>query len=379
MGCFFDSGGQSSVTQVDQSHKVRFTYDNSFALLFRWMPMQRVRWIIAIVFLPMLANSTLAQACLGPWYCGHVDKSGIVPDVVQLAPNMDLLHDRRYRQVIDTAYVVREPNGYAAWTLHQGFNYVTTTAEVDGWVNISPDEWIHASLLRDINQTVSTFTGVFLPEVELAHTMAWVLEDVIPSQDPGADAPELGEKIMRYTRVAILDTAVVSGFRWYKVGHQQWIHQFNVAKVLPVERPASVDTDIWVSIDLYEQVVIAYEGNTAIFATLISTGLPRWPTYEGTFHIFTRREREDMTWGEVGDDYYYLEEVPWTMFFDNGRALHGAYWHDGFGYRRSHGCVNMSITDAHWMYMWVADYMDSYESTERETGPAVYVYSSGRY
>lgn len=333
-------------------------------------------WIIVCCTL-FLINTVTAHECAGIVQCGAAPP--ITPNVVQLEPNYELIQDRRYRQVTDTAYVVREPNGYAAWTLYQGFNYVTTTEEVDGWVNVSPDEWIHASLLRDVNQGVSTFTGVFLPEEGLPFTMAWVLEDVIPSETPGADAPELGEKVLRYTQVYIQETETMSGFRWYKIGEGQWIHQFNVAKVLPVDRPDSVDTDIWVSVDLYEQVIIAYEDNTPIFATLTSTGLPRWPTYEGTFHIFTRNEREDMTWGEVGDDYYYLEEVPWTMFFDNGRALHGAYWHDGFGYRRSHGCVNMSITDAHWMYMWVVNYMGSYESTERETGPAVYVYSSGIY
>jgi len=134
-----------------------------------------------------------------------------------------------------------------------------------------------------------------------------------------------------------------------------------------------------VSIDLYEQVVIAYEGASPVFATLVSTGLPRWPTREGLWQIYFRNPRDYMSWGTVGDDFYALEEVPWTMFFDQGRALHGAYWHDGFGYRRSHGCVNMSITDAHWMYTWVAEDMGSFRSADREEGPEVYVYSSGEY
>ena len=86
-----------------------------------------------------------------------------------------------------------------------------------------------------------------------------------------------------------------------------------------------------------------------------------------------------MSWGTPGDDFYYIEEVPWTMFFDDGRALHGAYWHDSLGYRRSHGCVNMSITDAQWLYNWVAEDFESYTSPDVEDGPAVYVYSSGEY
>ena len=76
-------------------------------------------------------------------------------------------------------------------------------------------------------------------------------------------------------------------------------------------------------------------------------------------------------------DFYYIQEVPWTMYFDGDIALHGAYWHDGFGYRKSHGCVNMTVTDAHWLFNWSEDEYDF--ANEDYTGPAVYVYSSGEY
>ena len=54
-------------------------------------------------------------------------------------------------------------------------------------------------------------------------------------------------------------------------------------------------------------------------------------------------------------DYYYLEDVPWTMYFDQARAIHGAYWRAMFGYEQSHGCVNMSVGDAHWVYDWAKE------------------------
>ncbi|MEO0596383.1 MAG: L,D-transpeptidase, partial [Chloroflexota bacterium] len=71
------------------------------------------------------------------------------------------------------------------------------------------------------------------------------------------------------------------------------------------------------------------------------------------------------------------EDVPWTMFFDGDIGLHGTYWHDGFGYRQSHGCVNMSILDAHWLFHWSSDVRDF----EVEDSPdlSVHVYSSGEY
>ncbi len=51
-------------------------------------------------------------------------------------------------------------------------------------------------------------------------------------------------------------------------------------------------------------------------------------------------------------DYYYLEDVPWTMYFDQARALHGAYWRAWYGFPGTHGCVNLSIGDSAWLFQW---------------------------
>ena len=128
-------------------------------------------------------------------------------------------------------------------------------------------------------------------------------------------------------------------------------------------------------IDLYEQTLIAYEGERPVFSTLISSGLEEWSTNEGLFHVYLRYERTPMSGAYQQPDFYWLQEVPWTQYFDDDIALHGTYWHDGFGYRHSHGCVNASITDAKWLYEWAADQWD-YEEGQ---GMAVYVYSSGQY
>jgi len=64
------------------------------------------------------------------------------------------------------------------------------------------------------------------------------------------------------------------------------------------------------------------------------------------------------------------------MYFDNDISLHGTYWHDGFGYRHSHGCVNLSISDAHYLFNWTTD-VEPDEDGDILT--YVYVYSSGEY
>ena len=70
---------------------------------------------------------------------------------------------------------------------------------------------------------------------------------------------------------------------------------------------------------------------------------------------------------------YALQSVPWVQYFDESISLHGTYWHDTFGYRRSRGCVNLSISDARWVY-------DFFTPIVNNGDPAyVFVYSSDEY
>jgi hypothetical protein len=310
--------------------------------------------------------------------------SYIEPNFVTNEMDTSLLYDRRYMRVNEAVDVHDAPNGNYIRTLAAGFNFVTAFNEQDGWIRIglgSPEEWVRLDKLVDTNYKVSHFTGIFLAEETLEYTVAWVLVEGYPANEPGGEPLEENGFLERYTRITIFDTVEIDGWNWYQIGVGKWIHQTDIAKMVPVERPEEVTTDKWISVDLYEQVLIVHQDDKPIFVTLISSGLLRWPTFEGIFNIFFRTTRRQMSWGTPGDDFYYLEEVPWTLFFDDGRALHGTYWHDGFGYRRSHGCVNLSITDAHWLYYWVAEDFDTLRSpgVDVETGPAVYVYSSGVY
>ena len=322
------------------------------------------------------------EACEQSEYGLSAEEIALNPDPnVELIPfNEDLIYDRWYKQVNGTTDVFDAPNGNVIRTIDTGFNFITALEEADGWTKINSDEWVKTENLLNSGGGVSRFTGVLLPEDELPFTVAWTLVNLFPSKVPGGDPRESNGMHYRYTLVYIYDSVEVEGFRWYQIGENKWVHQFHVAKIQPTDKSADVDTERWISIDLYEQTLIAYQGDKPVFATLIATGQDRWPTVEGVHHIYYRKTRKHMSGGVVGDDYYFLEEVPWTMFFDEGRALHGAYWHDAFGYRRSHGCVNLSITDAHWLYKWVAETFDGkLTSADVEEGPAVYVYSSGEY
>ncbi len=315
--------------------------------------------------------------------CVEVASSGVSADVIAaypepaveaLAPNMEMISDRLYQRVLQRVDIYDTPNGNIVGSLDAGFNYVTTWSPEGEWTQINQDQWVRTEFLRAA--TPSQFAGVILPDT-LLYPMAWALVNFVTSRAPGAEAIDGDTVILRYTRLNLYATVTIDGWDWFQIGVDQWVEQRNIARVLPVERPAEVDTERWVSVDLYEQVAIAYEGTHPVFATLISSGLADWPTNEGLFHVYVRYPRTVMSGAEGQEDFYYLEEVPWTMYFDHDIGLHGTYWHDGFGYRHSHGCVNLSITDSHWLYQWASTEIDL--TVPEDEGAAVYVYSSGEY
>jgi len=100
-------------------------------------------------------------------------------------------------------------------------------------------------------------------------------------------------------------------------------------------------------IDLSEQRLYAYEGDTMVRTTLVSTGLPGTPTVTGTFYIYLRYSSQRM----VGPGYD-LPGVPYVQYFYQSYGLHGTYWHNNFGQPMSHGCVNMPTPESEWAYSW---------------------------
>ena len=103
-------------------------------------------------------------------------------------------------------------------------------------------------------------------------------------------------------------------------------------------------------VDLATQTLYAYQGTTQLLKTFISSG--KWgKTPIGNFHIWEKLRATRMAGGE-GADAYDLPNVPYVMYFYHDFGLHGAYWHDNFGYPMSHGCVNMRSVDAEIVYNW---------------------------
>lgn len=115
----------------------------------------------------------------------------------------------------------------------------------------------------------------------------------------------------------------------------------------------------WIEVSIRDQSLVAYEGTKAAYVTLVSTGLAGYAdpekapaTVRGTFMIHTKHVSSTMDGDEDVSDSYSLRDVPFVQYFHKGYALHAAYWHDVFGKLRSHGCINLSPTDAAWLFEW---------------------------
>ncbi len=104
-----------------------------------------------------------------------------------------------------------------------------------------------------------------------------------------------------------------------------------------------------------EQKLYAYDGDTLVLASPISTGLDLSPTPRGDFTVYYKTPSRYMQGPIIGsnDDYYDLPGVPWDLYFtEDGGAIHGAYWHEEFGSPWSHGCVNLPLTASRTLYEW---------------------------
>lgn len=113
--------------------------------------------------------------------------------------------------------------------------------------------------------------------------------------------------------------------------------------------PIAGRTGKYFLVDISDQMIYAFEGETLMRYTLVSTG--RWPTPTvlGTYQIYVKYVSTRM----VGPGYD-LPNVPYTMYFYKGYGIHGTYWHSNFGTPMSHGCVNLPIPEAEWAFNWAS-------------------------
>lgn len=254
-----------------------------------------------------------------------------------------------------SSYEAALANSGASGSLYDGYTFAAYTqlVETNGLklFHLSDGRWMRGSAVA-YYAAPNRFLGV-MPTEQPVRKFGWVLKDTTTLKDANYYAPPTGHTIPRYSLVEVFEEKRVGLSDWYMLAPDEWVHMTQVALVYPMEQPPEgVTNGRWIEINIFEQTLAVYENNTMIFATLITSGSSRTFTRPGLFKIYEKLESTHMA-GDLGDDdAYYLMSVPWTMYFDERRALHAEYWHDHLGYRSSHGCVNMSFPDSDWLFNW---------------------------
>lgn len=247
-------------------------------------------------------------------------------------------------------------------TVAPGFVYVSYTGTrvfgTQRWALVDNEKglWMPMSDLEPTQP--STFRGFYFIEPP-TRPFGWVVyRGVQPRMGPGWEYPAQDFGLRRYQRIEVLEREERGDEVWYRIGPDMWVPRYVVGIVEPrTSPPPGVPSDRWIEVNVLEQTLSVYENNRLVYATLISSGTGVFFTRVGVFQIYEKKSLETMQGSFLADrsDYYYLEDVPWTMYYDGARAIHGTYWHDNFGFKESRGCVNLSIVDAYWVFQWAQE------------------------
>jgi hypothetical protein len=242
---------------------------------------------------------------------------------------------------------------------HNGFAIVDT-AVVEGRRYAITSELLVVPIDRIRPIEGSAFHGYRIPQ-DIDFPFALVRRD-------GAEAYEIhGKKLVKVRdlprRAAIRLTGKQKFFDHvlhFETVDGQWVSDRFASRVDGVKKMPKwgKNGERWIDVSIAKQVLLAYEGTHGVYATLISSGEAGLDdpeksraTKRGIFRIHTKHLSTTMSSDAVGEEFE-LKDIPYVEYFEEGYALHAAYWHDDFGTPRSHGCINLAPDDAKWLFGW---------------------------
>lgn len=129
----------------------------------------------------------------------------------------------------------------------------------------------------------------------------------------------------------------------------------DAAFALPVTSTPFESTNLFrrIEIDLSEQRTYLYENEKLVKSWAVSTGKAGTATDKGRFRVYAQLRTQNMGRKDLTvKPYYYTPNVPYITYYNGDEALHGTYWHSNFGTPMSHGCVNMTIDAARYVWEW---------------------------
>lgn len=267
----------------------------------------------------------------------------------------------------------------------------------------TPQGFIYASMLQPTRNLPNTpisampagqpgfWAEVTVPYVDLAHEGAvaspWLQDHILYNFPPR----------LYYGQVVWIDQVRTSnGFAEYRWNEDAYGHGYGYGasgeyfwadgtglKILTDADVAPINPDVdpaskRISVNLDNQTLSCFEENSEVFFCKIASGQKydasgqisdKLATPVGNLLTHWKIISLNMTAGTFQSGYS-TPAVPWsTMVSGDGIAIHGAFWHNGFGEKRSHGCINVTPEDAKWIFRWTTPYVSLAQSEMRMSLP----------
>ena len=277
------------------------------------------------------------------------------PEEDYFMPTIHAKRDDQHRGRLWKSVESYEAKEGARWRLSTGRDYRFVDAyETDrGWVLERPN-----GSIAPLNELYVYGADRFFGRELEAHpsqpetSIAWVMnKNGAPIYWTASDESEQFI-VLEYRRSVDVRPSASEGWLELPMGEEVgYIKETDLREWQPQPPPSAVtERDVWIDADLQTQMLAVYRGNEMLFVTLMSSAKSEYKTPVGLFQIYDKSTGWDLGSLEGADDAYFMERVPFVMHYAPRYAIHSAFWHDDFGHPASHGCLNISMRDAEYVF-----------------------------
>lgn len=233
------------------------------------------------------------------------------------------------------------------------------------WYRVGTEGYVPSGKVQPVEVKLNDPDFSVPPEGRLANITVPFSDAVENNSDPTSVIYRLYYGSTYWVVEALMDDAREP---WYKLKDDYYkekyyyvnarhLHLYTPEEIAPISPDLPKDQKR-IEVRLEDQVAIAYEKDQPVFVSRVATGA-EWKhgtfyTPVGQLYIHHKRPSRHMTSGSPENPVGYdLPGVPWVSYInDKGISFHGTYWHNDFGHPRSHGCINLPISSAEWIYRW---------------------------
>jgi L,D-transpeptidase catalytic domain len=228
------------------------------------------------------------------------------------------------------------------------------------WYRLTNQTYVYSGYVQSVKTTLNPVvseipdSGV-LGEITIPYADSYYGINISPSYGPRlyyATTHWITAKVVDKREGSIWYRAYDAALKAYYYIRPEWTHIFAPEEIAPLSSQVP-ENEKHIEIYLDRQLLLAYEWNVPVYAARVATGRKNFESPTGWFHTFHKRPTYHMFGGADEFSIFDLPGVPWDSYItDTGVALHGTYWHNDFGTQHSHGCINMALQDAKWIYRW---------------------------